>query len=42
VQIVLLKDVAYLLLAYGKSEKEDLTSDERRALSRVIEELQDG
>ena len=40
--VIILKDVAYLLLAYGKSEKADLTSDERRMLAGVIEELQNG
>lgn len=40
--VIVLKDVAYLLLAYGKSEKEDLTSDERRMLAGVIEDLQNG
>jgi len=36
------KDIAYLLLAYGKSEKADLTSDERRMLAGMIKELQNG
>lgn len=40
--VIVLKDVAYLLLAYGKSEKEDLTGAERRMLAGVIEELQNG
>jgi len=31
-------DTVYMLLAYGKSKKEDLTQDQLRILSRLIKE----
>lgn len=40
--VIVLKDAAYLLLAYSKSEKADLSRDERRALAGMIKELQYG
>jgi hypothetical protein len=40
--VIVLKDVAYLLLAYGKSDKADLTGDDKRVLAAVIMELKNG
>jgi hypothetical protein len=40
--VVVVEDVAYMLLAYAKSEKTDLTSDDKRAVAAMIKELQHG
>ena len=34
-------DVVYLLVAYAKADKSDLSADEKRLFSALIEELTD-
>ena len=40
--VIVLKDVAYLLLAYSKSAKTDLNRADKEALKAIIKELKDG
>ena len=35
-------ELAVMLFAYAKSEKEDLTNDEKKAASKLIKEFRDG
>jgi len=37
--VIWLKDTVYLLLAYSKSSKEDLTDEDERVLTAIIREL---
>jgi hypothetical protein len=37
--VVWLRGTAYMLIAYSKSEKSDLTGDDRRAIRGVLENL---
>ena len=39
--VMLDDEVVYLLVAYAKADKEDLTADEKRLFSALIEELTD-
>ncbi len=39
---ITLKGIVYLLLAYSKSEKTDLTSDDKQVLAAIIRELKNG
>jgi hypothetical protein len=39
--VMLDDDVVYLLVAYAKADKSDLSADEKRLFSALIEELTD-
>jgi hypothetical protein len=40
--VMVVRDVAYLLLAYSKSTKTDLSQADKDALKAIIKELKDG
>jgi hypothetical protein len=42
IYVLVQADTAYLLLAYGKKDREDLSTEQRKVLTALVKELTDG